>query len=377
MIEGESRNQPRLTSSRTWALVLVGIATLLVLGLLYVYGGSGGVESGGEPQAETRIATDSAISVTATGDVNGQRPVSPLQPPRIQTREAEEQVSRKALAATSAREALDSATRLPRESLTALSVLDAVERACHPDDLSLSSNDALLRWSSRAVNSSDAESRQAYLESLMIRRRFCGDDPSELWNEARAEAAARAFTNDSVASAPDKRFDLAIQVIADESLVDAVTTLHALDAVRNVGYETAAALPVEAHAAVARLLQAADETADPIMRAEILKRLTTHRAVAEASGLFGSINEMRKMDLVSVSAEERRMAAQAAAVELYVCRSAAACGPGTAFGLRFVRHSPFAARGYEAYRRDQVPPLLWREIEDIARRIEAARSPGP
>lgn len=289
--------------------------------------------------------------------------------------EREERLSRAALAGTRAHEVIENASALPRASLTALAALDAVARACDPEDLNVPVETALAIRDSRARNSSDAETRQVYIESLAIRRQFCGRDPAAVWNQARGLLDARAFTAEGPGRAPHQRFEHAFRMTADESLLDAAATLEALDAAPDLGYKSAAALPADMRAAVDRILRAASETGDPIMRMELLQRLTTHRAVAEAAGIFGSIDRMRQMDWVGMPAEDRRILAQQWAVEQYICRSMNACGAGSALGLRFIKHSPYAARGLEAFRRDQIPPLIWRQVDELARTIESQRKP--
>lgn len=290
---------------------------------------------------------------------------------------AEERLSEAALRSGNAREVIDAASRLPRASLAALAALDAVARACDPEELTVPVETAVAIRDSRAGNSSDAETRRVYVESLAIRRQFCGSDPAAVWHEARGLLDARAFTAEGPGRAPDQRFDHAFRMTADESLLDAAATLDALDVAPDLGYQSAAALPPDMRAAIDRILRAASETGDPIMRMELLQRLTTHRAVAEAAGVFGDVRGMRQMDWVGMPAEERRIAAQQWAVELYVCRSMGACGPGSALGLRHIRHNPYAARGLEAFRRDQIPPLIWRQVDELARTIESNWPPRP
>lgn len=355
------------------ALALTLLATVVLAVALWWAASSSGIATprkatwptGGPIRPDALPAPNAGSASVETGDARGQASFPPG------PRDVEAQLSREALSATSARQLVAIAARLPRASLAAHAAFDAVDRACDPDQLSVSVEDSLAAWTRDPRNSSDPESRQAFLESLAIRRQFCGEDPAVVWQEARRIQDSREFTRDLVAQAPDRRFDFAFRMNADESLLDAAATLDALDVAPDLGYESAATLPAEMRAAVDRIVREIVETGDPIMRLELLQRLTTHRAVAEASGLFGDVRGMRQMDWVNVSAEERRIATQQWAAELYVCRSLGACGPGSAFGLRYIQHSPFAARGYEAYRREQIPPLIWRQVDELARTIEA------
>lgn len=63
-----------------------------------------------------------------------------------------------------------------------------------------------------------------------------------------------------------------------------------------------------------------------------------------------------------------------ATVELFVCRSTAACGPGTARGLfRRPVSELHLATGSEGYWRSMLTPLEWEAVETMLRRLEAER----